>query len=87
MLEFNFSYKNHEIKYTIDVLGREKCYLDDNLISKSSTSWIKTSRKVEIQLEQENLVLERLLTSFQDAEYRLSLSNSNQVIEEQTDQY
>lgn len=87
MLEYQFSYQDQKIRFTIDAMGREKCYLNDELIKKSSMNWLRRSVDVEFVLNDKTLRLNRTVTSFQAAEYQVSLFEGEELIEEQTKQY
>ncbi len=87
MLEFNFDYKEHKIKYTVDVLGREKCFVDGELVHKISTPWTKSVIDFKFLVGDEELMIYRRLLSYKNAEYQITLTDQKKIIEKQSREY
>ena len=87
MLEFNFDYKEHKIKYTVDVLGREKCFVDGELVHKMSTPWAKSVIDFKFLVGDEELMIYRRLLSYKNAEYQITLTDQKKIIEKQSREY
>ena len=87
MLTYEFNYQQHEIKFTIDLLGREKVYLNNKQIAKI-TSWFKSVCAVNFEVESDNgvemLKITRRTSSYSDGEYIVTLSNPDKIIEKQS---
>lgn len=49
MIEFIFNYEEQEIKYTVDLLGREKVFVGDKLVAKP-TNILSSVTEVEITI-------------------------------------
>lgn len=83
MIEFNLQYNDAEITYSIDVLGRERVYVDKQLVAKP-TNWFNSISIVEITIDNESLKLTRRIRSYKDGEYQVTLSNQHKIIEKQS---
>lgn len=83
MIEFVFNYNNKEIKYSSDLLGRERVYVDTQLVAKP-TNWFNSVSEVEITLGEEKLKLSRIIKSYTDGEYQVTLSNQQKIIGKQS---
>lgn len=83
MVEFIFNYKNSEIKYTVDLLGRERVFVDEQLLAKP-TNWFNSVSIVEITVDGEKLKLSRRIRSYADGEYQVTLSNEQKIIDKQS---
>jgi hypothetical protein len=82
MIEFIFNYNDKQIKYSIDLLGRERVYVDTQLVAKP-TNWFNSVSEVEITVDEEKLKLSRLIRSYTDGEYQVTLSNQQKIIDKQ----
>lgn len=86
MLSFDFSYQEHQIRYTVDFMGREKVYLNETLIAKP-TNWFKSVTSITINIGNETLTLHRMIASWSNAEYQLTLTNDKKIIDKQSQLY
>ena len=82
MIEFTFNYQEKEIKYTVDLLGREKVLVDDQVIA-TPTSRFSSVTEVEFEINDEPLKLTRSVRSYANGEYQITLSNGKKVIDKQ----
>ncbi|REL31642.1 hypothetical protein [Thalassotalea euphylliae] len=80
MLSFDFTYQEHQIRYTVDFMGREKVYLNEELIAKP-TQWFKSVNSVTINTNNETLKLHRTISSWSSGEYQITLTNNKRIIE------
>jgi hypothetical protein len=83
MIEFIFNYNEKEIKYSLDLLGRERVYVDTQLVAKP-TNLFKSVNVVDIIVGEEKLKLSRCIRSYIDGEYQVTLSNKQKVIDKQS---
>jgi len=83
MTEYQFTYNDHNIIFTIDLLGREKVFANAELVAKSTYS-LSSVKKHEFTIEGEALTLNRHIASYDRAECQVSLSNADRIIEKQT---
>lgn len=83
MTEYQFTYNDHNIKFTIDLFGREKVFANEELVAKSSFS-LSSVKKHEFTIDGEALTLSRYIASYDRAECQVSLSNADKIIEKQT---
>jgi len=83
MIEFIFNYEEQEIKYTVDLLGREKVFVDDKLVAKP-TNILSSVTEVEITINNQRLKLSRMVRSYADGEYQVTLSNEEKIIDKQS---
>lgn len=83
MTEFTFNYNDKEIKYSVDLLGRERVFVDTQLIAKP-TNWFNSVSEVEITVGEEKLKLSRRIRSYTDGEYQVTLSNQKIIIDKQS---
>lgn len=83
MTEYQFTYNDYNIKFTIDLLGREKVFVNEELVAKSTYS-LSSVKKHKFTIEGEALTLSRYIASYERAECQVSLSNANKIIEKQT---
>ena len=82
MIEFNFSYNNNDIKYTVDILGRERIFVNQQLVAKP-TNWFNSISESVIEVDGERLKLSRRIKSYSSGEYLVVLSNSHKIIDKQ----
>jgi hypothetical protein len=83
MTEFIFNYNDKEIKYSIDLLGRDRVYVDTQLIEKN-TNLFNSISETELAVGEEKLKLRRLIRSYTDGEYQVTLSNQQKIIDKQS---
>jgi hypothetical protein len=83
MIEFIFNYNDQEIKYSIDLLGRERVYVDTQLVAKP-TNWFNSVTEVDITVGEEKLKLSRRICSYTEGEYQVTLSNQQKIIDKQS---
>ncbi len=83
MTEYQFTYNDHNIIFTIDLLGREKVFSNEELVAKSTYS-LSSVKKHEFTIEGEALTLSRHIASYDRAECQVRLSNAYSIIEKQT---
>lgn len=83
MTEYNFSYKGTEIKYTVDMLGNEKVYVDNQLLAKDR-KWFKSVNKFEFSVNEEQLSITSYMASYEDGEVQVTLASQTRIIEKQT---
>lgn len=82
MTEYHFIHNDNNIKFTIDLLGRENVFANGELIAKSTYS-LSSVKKYEFQIDGDLLTLTRYIASYERAECQVSLSNSLKVIDKQ----
>lgn len=83
MINFAFNYQGNEIQYTVDLLGREKVLLNNEVIAKP-TNWFKSVVQVQIKVGDELLNISRRLVSYTEGEYQVTLANEDKIIDKQT---
>lgn len=83
MTEYQFTHNDNNIKFTVDLLGREKVFANDELVAKSTYS-LSSVKKYEFTIEDEVLTLSRYIASYDRAECQVSLSNADKIIQKQT---
>jgi hypothetical protein len=83
MTEYDFIYNDQSIKYTIDLLGREKVYVNNEIVAKSTYS-LRSVKKYSISVDGEALTLTRYVASYNNAEYQVSLATKDKLIDKQT---
>lgn len=88
-LQFTFHHNEHEIHYNIDALGKEECRVNDELLHKSNTAWMKSLIEFEFELEGEKLKIYRRLntSTANNNKCRLTLVNEHKILDKQSQQF